>query len=201
MILRKGDVTGMVEGLCLFSAHYNDSEANEGFPKIISDVLPTNREVVWLCIGTDRSTGDSLGPIVGSMLQKNGVANVYGTLPNPVHAGNLVETLHHIKECHNDPFIVAVDACLGKPEHVGYIKMKEGPMQPGAGVNKSLPFVGDAHIVGIVNEGGFMEYFVLQNTRLNLVIDMANKIAEGIVNCINNKSCDIFARKPLTLVV
>ncbi|MNN53765.1 hypothetical protein D3C81_1685430 [compost metagenome] len=36
------------------------------------------------------------------------------------------------------------------------------------------------HITGIVNVGGFMEYLVLQNTRLSLVMNMADVIARGI---------------------
>ena len=52
--------------------------------------------------------------------------------------------------------------------------------KPGAGVNKQLPEVGDIHITGIVNVSGFMEFFVLQNTRLNLVMKMAKTIANGI---------------------
>jgi len=53
-------------------------------------------------------------------------------------------------------------------------------LKPGAGVKKELPVVGDIHITGVVNVGGFMEYFVLQNTRLHLVISMAEVIAKGI---------------------
>jgi len=34
--------------------------------------------------------------------------------------------------------------------------------------------------MGVVNVGGFMEYFVLQNTRLSLVMRMADVIAEGL---------------------
>ncbi|MCL6574238.1 MAG: DUF1256 domain-containing protein, partial [Bacillus sp. (in: Bacteria)] len=45
---------------------------------------------------------------------------------------------------------------------------------------KDLPAVGDIHITGIVNVSGFMEFFVLQNTRLNLVMNMAKTIANGI---------------------
>ena len=36
------------------------------------------------------------------------------------------------------------------------------------------------HITGIVNVSGFMEYFVLQNTRLHLIMEMAKTIAKGI---------------------
>ena len=41
--------------------------------------------------------------------------------------------------------------------------------------------MGDIHITGIVNVSGYMEFFVLQNTRLNLVMKMAKKIAAGII--------------------
>ena len=47
-------------------------------------------------------------------------------------------------------------------------------------MNKSLPQVGDMHITGIVNMSGFMEIMVLQNTRLNLVMNMANIVSKGI---------------------
>jgi putative sporulation protein YyaC len=65
-------------------------------------------------------------------------------------------------------------------KNVGVIQVLDGPVKPGAGVNKELPAVGDIHITGIVNVSGFMEFFVLQNTRLNLVMKMAKTIANGI---------------------
>ena len=54
-----------------------------------------NREVIILCIGSDRSTGDSLGPLVGHELNKYHLNNitVYGTLEDPVHAANLSDKL------------------------------------------------------------------------------------------------------------
>ena len=53
-------------------------------------------------------------------------------------------------------------------------------IKPGAGVKKNLPPVGDMHITGIVNLGGFMEYIVLQNTRLSLVMNMAETISSAV---------------------
>ena len=49
-------------------------------------------------------------------------------------------------------------------------------MCPGAGVSKELPLVGEIFINGIVNVSGFLEYFVLQNTRLSLVFRLAEII-------------------------
>lgn len=147
---------------------------------LAAELLGANKEIVVVCIGTDRSTGDSLGPLVGTQLQNKGITPVYGTLDDPVHATNLQEKLVEIRERHPQAFIMAIDACLGKAESVGHVNIKKGSLRPGTGVNKTLPQIGNMHIVGIVNVGGFMEYFVLQNTRLHLVMKMATIISEGI---------------------
>jgi putative sporulation protein YyaC len=160
----------------------------------MQDCMDYQQELVIVCIGTDRSTGDALGPLVGTFvirtlgcLQDHSIA-VYGTLDQPVHAVNLRETLQHIQSHHKNPFILAVDACLGKLSSVGTISISKGPLKPGAGVNKDLPEVGDMHITGIVNVGGFMEYFVLQNTRLNLVMSMAECISNILVETIKTRT-------------
>lgn len=142
--------------------------------------------VVVLCIGTDRSTGDCLGPLIGYKLSY--ISRLYpsvhilGTLENPVHAKNLEEKINYIYTSYSNPFIIAVDACLGRLERVGYIDIAKGPLKPGAGVNKDLPEVGDMHVLGVVNLGGFMEYLILQNTRLNTVMKMADVISTGFLN-------------------
>ena len=143
----------------------------------------TRRPIVFVCIGTDRSTGDSLGPLVGSILEEKELPSfyVYGTLDEPIHAVNLADKLLEINTIHANPYIIGIDACLGRIKNVGVIQVGNGPVKPGAGVNKDLPAVGDIHITGIVNVSGFMEFFVLQNTRLNLVMKMAKTIASGIV--------------------
>jgi len=141
-----------------------------------------DRPLVVLAIGTDRSTGDSLGPLVGNNLERAGLKTLYvhGTLERPVHAGNLAAEVDLIGEQYSNPVILAVDACLGKPESIGQVILAPGPLRPGAGVNKNLPAVGNLQITGIVNVGGSMEFLVLQNTRLNLVYNMAEFISRAI---------------------
>jgi putative sporulation protein YyaC len=162
-----------------------DPEAAEKLVRTLSHLLNTHKEprqtLVALCIGTDRSTGDSLGPIIGSALKRRlPRIPLLGTLEDPVHAVNLRDKLLEVERSFPDPFVLAVDACLGRLDSVGKIDVGPGPLQPGAGVNKSLPRVGDAYISGIVNVGGFLEYFVLQNTRLNVVMSLAEIITEGL---------------------
>ena len=140
------------------------------------------RSVVFVCIGTDRSTGDSLGPLIGYKIGNLKYKNVYvhGNLDNPVHAKNLDEVMKQIASKYFKPFIVAIDACLGKMDHVGFITIGEGSIKPGSGVNKELIPVGDIYVTGIVNFGGFMDFLVLQNTRLSIVMRMADLVSTGI---------------------
>lgn len=164
---------------------YDEQKAAKKVSIELLSILPNRimtRPVVFVCIGTDRSTGDSLGPLIGTLLEEKQISpfHVYGTLEDPIHAVNLAEKLNEIKKKHMNPIMIGIDACLGRLKSVGSIQVGEGPVKPGAGVKKELPDVGDYHITGIVNVSGFMEYFVLQNTRLNLVLNMAKVIANGI---------------------
>jgi putative sporulation protein YyaC len=164
---------------------HEEALASKKIQHVLSSYLEdvqNNRDIVVLCIGTDRSTGDSFGPLVGTQLQSMRLRHfsVYGTLSDPVHAVNMEEKIENIHLAHHDPFIIAVDACLGRMKNVGSYQLGKGPLKPGAGVQKELPAVGNVHINGIVNVSGFMEYFVLQNTRLHLVVNMADILAESI---------------------
>lgn len=152
--------------------------------------FPIDRELVWVCVGTDRSTGDSLGPFVGTMLTEAGVPNVYGTLDHPVQALNLTETLERIEVDHPDACIISIDACLGKAKSVGSMKLRDGALEPGSGVGKTLPPVGDYNIIGVVNVGGFMEREVLRSTRLSLVIQMAKSITDFILRSLEARAIE-----------
>ncbi|OMD19965.1 spore protease YyaC [Paenibacillus odorifer] len=112
------------------------------------------KNIVFACIGTDRSTGDSLGPMVGTYLARMGY-EVVGTLDDPLHAVNLEERINQFDK---KKTVIAIDACLGYSTSVGRIDVAKGP----------------------VNVGGFMEYMVLQNTRLSLVMKLADQIVQAI---------------------
>jgi len=156
--------------------------------KLISWLPKQPKEYVVICVGTDRSTGDALGPLTGTLFSETNPKHmaVYGTLHDPIHAKNLNDKLKSIQNKYHNPFIIAIDACLGKSSSVGYIIANKGPLKPGAALNKSLPQFGDVHITGVVNIGGFMEYSVLQNTRLSIVKDMAKSLT-SILNIIDRK--------------
>ena len=149
--------------------YVNSNEPEKRFLEKLSNmILETfdgEKTVVFLCIGTDRATGDALGPLVGSYLLKNGLENVYGTVDEPVHAENLRYYIEFINKKYENSFIIAVDASLGKSEQIGGINIWKGPLHPGSGV---------------VNKMTINPMFQLQNTRLSLVINMAEVIGKAI---------------------
>lgn len=141
----------------------------------------SSRDIVIICIGSDKATGDCLGPLVGDKLTRERIPYyVYGTLDTPVHAGNLPETLDIIHRTHINPFIIAIDASLGTSRHVGYVTLGKGSLKPGIGVNKELPNVGDLYITGIVNVSGMINHMLIQTTRLHLVMQLADFIFNGL---------------------
>lgn len=152
----------------------------------LKDIYLSNRPIIFLCIGTDRSTGDSLGPIVGHKLRNLKSTNIfiYGSLLNPVHSKNLETTLEKIQLSYKKPYIVAIDACLGSVNNVGKIFISNSPLKPGLALNKVLPEVGDISITGNVNISNGFDFIMLQNTRLYTVVKMADTISNGIYNFI-----------------
>ena len=139
-------------------------------------------QVLLLCIGTDRSTGDSLGPLIGYQLRNRGLKHirVLGTLNRPVHAMNLEDTLSLVERYYQDHLIIAVDASVGMNDHIGCITLGRGSLKPVLGVSKELRSVGDLFITGIVSGSGSYDPVMLQSIRLSVVMRMAECISESV---------------------
>lgn len=148
----------------------------------LKDIVASNRDVIFLCIGSDRCTGDSLGPLVGYKIKgsyKNKIY-IYGSLESPVHSQNLVDIINKINLSFSNPYIVAIDSSLGKINNIGKVFINKKPLLPGLALNKDLPPVGNLSIIGIVNISGNFDFIVLQNTRLYTVMNLADCISKGI---------------------
>ncbi|KQL34739.1 MULTISPECIES: spore protease YyaC [Bacillaceae] len=148
------------------------------------DQIPFDHpNLVFCCIGTDRSTGDALGPMTGSFLTQlsSFPFQIVGTLDNPLHALNIEEITQELLDSPSKPFIIAIDACLGNSGNIGQIIVHPGPLYPGKAVKKELPPIGEISIKAVVNIGGFMEYNVLQSTRLNITFEMGKVISRALL--------------------
>ncbi|MGK7376937.1 spore protease YyaC [Planococcus sp. 1R117A] len=152
--------------------------------EIFLEAKQQQREVVFLCIGSDRYIGDSLGPLIGSMMVENGISRpVYGTLEEPVHAFNLKIALKDIYRKSENPVLISIDASLGTKEQVGDVLFNEGPLVPGKALEKMLPEVGDYHFQGIVNYlDPLPSSQFLNDTRLHTVMKLAKLITQIILD-------------------
>lgn len=159
-----------------FAIHYKEPFITYKLSRYLQSIVPNNNYTyIVLCIGTDRATGDCLGPLTGSLLQKFRLKHihVYGTLHDPVHAINLTDTLKHIESTYDHPYIIAVDAALGNNKIVGQFHCGLGTLKPGSALNKELPPVGNMFISAVINVNSPMNHLILQSTRLSVVYDMA----------------------------
>jgi len=150
-----------------------------GVERALGRLGAPGRDVVFACIGTDRSTGDALGPLVGQRLLRLGfpARSVVGTLEEPLHALNLRDRMLPVLERPDRPLVVAVDAALGPSTGVGTVHLRSGGLLPGQGVGKDLPQVGELAITATVNiQAGAMDVQILQSTRLFVVQELAEMI-------------------------
>lgn len=151
-------------------------------------------DMVFLCIGTDRITGDSYGPLVGyqliNLFKEFGLCDtvsVVGTLESPVSYCNVEETVNRIYRMYTNPGIVAIDSAVSRAEDIGKIFVSKGGMCFGKGLNKKGILVGDISIKGVVAKNtciprNNLEY--LQNTPLNIVMNLAEVTSRGIYETI-----------------
>lgn len=140
---------------------------------------------VFLAFGTDRSTGDSLGPFVGQFLSQYGL-NVLGTIDEPLHSQNLTQRIEEIKDQYQYQF--SID-CSVLPEtlpstFIGKVFLKNKGIRPGSVVDKQVDSIGHFSIsCPLVRKESvpFMTALSLQNVRLSEVISLSQMIASGLI--------------------
>ena len=140
---------------------------------------------VVVCVGSDLAIGDSLGPLVGSMLRfkTQGLGTyIYGCLSSPVTAKEVKYIGRFLKRTHADRQIIAVDAAVGEENDVGLIKVNDQPLKPGSGASKDLGKFGDITVMGVVAEKSIGNYALLHSTRLRLVYKMAEQISDALAS-------------------
>ena len=161
---------------------------NETAEQIHAFLGNLRRPPVVLCIGSDRVTGDCVGPLVGHFLSLSGApCLVFGTLRQTVTALNLPEAIESVRHTCPSAKIIAVDSCIGSEEELGKIRVSRGSLRPGLACGKKLPKVGDVSITATVASGKADN---LYSVRLGFVYSLADTIAAAIAD-----ACRKSARK------
>lgn len=168
----------------LADVHYQDRSAAQALAAALREQFLLDQKgdkylPLFFMVGATSSTGDALGPFIGWFLKRKGFSGEYlGDLNEPVHATNIKEKLQEAwlraMKRNKFPYIIAVDAAVGRP---GRITVNRGPLKPGAGMGKTLPQVGSIHIMGGTAHFPFMIWF----TGLDQTVAMAEVIADGLI--------------------
>lgn len=153
------------------------------------NICKDKENLVFVFIGTDANMGDSLGPLCGILLKET-YPNVffYGNLSYPITAKDIPFISRYIKYAHPLSYIVVIDAALGNKEDLNTIKISQKSIKPGLGVNKNLPEIGDASIIGVLGEKNSQVINTNGLIRLSSVYKMAKVISLAITDFLTLQS-------------
>jgi len=148
-------------------------------------------KLIFLCIGTDRITGDTFGPLVGYKLKNlfygNENIEVIGDLENSVNSCNILNIINYIKKKYENPFLIAIDSAVSNKIEIGKIIVSNKKMNVGGSLNRYL-YLGDISIKGVVSKdlnNRNYNFKLLQNVPLNIIMNMADSVVQGIYDVIN----------------
>ena len=72
-----------------------------GVSRVLGEYNAANRSPIIVCVGSDLVLGDSLGPLVGTLLKQKGVGTyIYGTLNCPITAKEIEYAKTYLKQLH-----------------------------------------------------------------------------------------------------
>jgi putative sporulation protein YyaC len=106
---------------------YDEPDSARRISKFLQNSIKDEKYLI-MCIGTDISSGDSFGPITGTILENSALsAPVHGTLEKTINATNIEDMYNFIKRTYIGYKIIAIDACVSNDESdIGNIKIYNG---------------------------------------------------------------------------
>ena len=141
---------------------------------------------IFICIGSTKLSGDSLGPIIGSYLKKkyknSDFVKIYGDMDNQVDFHNIENILKEIETIyHNRCIKIIIDSALGN--QIGNVMVSDGEIFLGKGLNKEKKITGDISIIGIVGKDykdPWKNFLELKKIKKYKILQMAKYITEFI---------------------
>lgn len=149
---------------------------------LVNELLKNNKKPVFLCVGSDKVLGDSVGALTGELLKNKHKINgyIYGDLEYNITATNLNKTIDHIRKMHPNSPIILIDGILGDLDEVGQVKFYPKGAYASGEYHKGV-FVGDYSILAVVETKGIDSLTFLRSVKLKTIIKQAEFIADSIV--------------------
>lgn len=153
--------------------------------------------ILFVCIGNGKIIGDSLGPLIGTVLEKNKrliqnnvKIDVIGTFENPILYYNVEEFIKNI-DSQDYSEIVIIDSALGSKENIGKVMITPAEILIGVGVNRGRMIKGDIILKGVVgiNYNNISRNLIeLESVEAKQVENIAGKMLDIIYSIIFRKT-------------
>ena len=143
--------------------------------------------LVFLCIGTNKIVGDSVGPIIGNKLKnmENKYMQIYGTLDNTLNFINAKEIIENIYNNFSNPYLITIDAALSNANNKGDIVLGKGYIKLGKALQKSICFYSNVNIKCVVGRAYSEKDRNLRELK-KVSLKETEKMAEIVSNGIKN---------------
>ena len=153
--------------------------------------------ILFVCIGNGKIIGDSLGPLIGTVLEKNKrliqnnvKIDVIVTFENPILYYNVEEFIKNI-DSQDYSEIVIIDSALGSKENIGKVMITPAEILIGVGVNRGRMVKGDIILKGVVgiNYNNISRNLIeLENVEAKQIENIAGKMLDIIYSIIFRKT-------------
>ena len=159
-----------------------------------------NKNLIILCIGTNKVIGDSIGPIVGTNLKndlkinmkfkdefyiKNKKIKIIGDMCNNISYNNIKENIEKIDTIGEKNFIIVIDSALSSENNIGKIFIHNRGLKYAESLKRSNEIIGDMSIKAVVGkntQNRFKNFKILKNISSQRVITMSNIVSKGIID-------------------
>ncbi len=113
------------------------------------------KDVLFICIGTKEIIWDSIGPRVGTYLNKKiGKEHVIGDIENNICSN--VDLINHYPKM-KDKFVVAIDSAISDEKLEGEIFITDNPIIMGKSLKQNKGIVGDIGIKVAISNLNFID--------------------------------------------
>lgn len=156
---------------------------------IEKEKLKRNASLTFLCIGTTKVIGDSVGPIVGSILKekidKESGINVLGDYECNIDYSNIEKQIEG-----TDTIVVAIDSALSCERNIGKVFVQDCGLKYGESLKRNSRNIGDICIKAVVgrNYNNRIKNFVELNRVSKWSINyLAEIISNGILQVVSEE--------------
>lgn len=159
------------------------------------DLKSEFKQIIFLCVGTNKIIGDMIGPMVGEDLKNRINKNtkkeiiVFGNMENTLNLKNAKNIISNIKSKYVNPFIITIDTALGKEENLKKIYVTQGEIEIGKAVSKGIKYESHVNIKGVVGKYSNTKeknINTLKNVEPESIFYLSSIISNGITEVIKN---------------